>query len=181
MITFKQFLKETLSPNDMDGQFTVGDVKFDNRDGLGATPDNASIIYKGVVVMMTPIKFRALALDADRTKDAGNIEKLMRDGKAIGTPTLYCDFPGDIENPGEIKVMSHEGRARADAFKSINGNILMPVQLHFYGGVRARQLSPEFIKNIQSNGILPERGVSGSTRTIIPDGPYYWNGQTVSV
>ncbi len=181
MRSFKQYLQENLNPNDMDDQFTVGDVKFDNKNGLGSTPDNANVMYKGLVVMMTPSKFRSLALAADRSDDASNIEKLMRDGKAIGTPTLYCDFDGDIEEPGEIKVKGHEGRARSDAFRAINGNIPMPVQLHFYGGIRARMLSKDFIKNIAENGLLPERGVSGITKAIIPDGPYFWNGQTVSV
>jgi hypothetical protein len=181
MLLKELLTEQAASPKNVDGEFTVGKVKFDNRKGLGSTPDNANVEYKGLVAWMTPSKFRQLALAADRSDTAGDLEKMMLSGEAIGTPTLYCDFDGDVEEPGEIKVKSHEGRARSDAFKAINGNIPMPVQLHFYGGIRARMLSEDFIKTLHKQGLLPERGVSGITKTIIPDGPYFWNGQTVSV
>lgn len=179
MLLKELLTEQAASPANVDDQFTVGKVKFDNKDGLGSTPDNANVAYKGLVVWMTPSKFRRLALAGDRKEDADKLEKLMRDGKAIGTPTLYCDFPGDVEDPGQIVVKSHEGRARTDAFKAINGEELMPVQLHFYGGIRARNLSNQFIEHIKDTGLLPERGVPGTTKAIIPDGPYFLNGEKI--
>jgi hypothetical protein len=46
MKTFKQFLAESLpSPNNVDQKFNVGNVAFDNKDGLGATPmDGLSLL-----------------------------------------------------------------------------------------------------------------------------------------
>lgn len=179
MITFKQFLTESNSPTpgNVDGSFNVGDVKFDNERGLGATPMGANILYMGAVAWIKPSTFRKLALKADRGVDAKNIEKLLRDGKAMATPFLIIDVIGEPDAPKKIKVTSHEGRARADAFKAINGDVPMPVQLH-PSGLRARHLSPDFFKWIEENGLVAEKSDSVVALNATE---YFWNGTRVKV
>jgi hypothetical protein len=80
----------------------------------------------------------------------------MRAEKAIAVPWLELDIIGEPNAPKEVKVIGHEGRARADAFKAINGDIYMPVQLH-PAGLRARNLSPEFFAFISKHGLVAER------------------------
>lgn len=177
MITFKQFLFESSpSPGNVDGSFVVGETKFDNQSGLGATPMGANIMYLGAVAWIKPSTFRKLALAADRTDDAKNIEKLLRDGKPMAAPFLIIDVIDEPEAPKKIKVTSHEGRARADAFKAINGDVPIPVQLH-PSGLRARHLSPDFFKWIEENGLVAEKSDSVVALNATE---YFWNGQRVN-
>lgn len=176
MITFKQFLAESMpNPNNVDGAFNVGNVTFDNHNGLGGTPMGANILYRGAVAWIKPSTFRALALASDRTEDAGKLETLMRAEKAIAVPWLELDVIGEPNAPEEVKVIGHEGRARADAFKAINGDIYMPVQLH-PAGLRARNLSPEFFAFISKHGLIAQ----GSKRAVKLNAKmYYWDGSEV--
>lgn len=178
MITFKQFLAESApAPGNMDGAFTVGNVSFDNVRGLGATPNGQNVIYRGAVAWIKPSTFRKLALAADRSSDASKIEDLMRGGKAIAAPWLDIDIIGDASNPEAVKVTGHEGRARADAFRAINGDVPMPVQLQLMG-LRARNLSPEFFDWIEKNGLVAEK----SSTVVQPKATaYYWDGKTIKV
>jgi hypothetical protein len=179
MVTFKQFLAEAetgeATPGNVDGAFKVGAVAFDNENGLGATPNSANVMYKGAVAWIKPSVFRKLALKADRSDTAKDLEQLLRDGKAIAAPWLDIDIIGEPENPEEVKVTGHEGRARADAFKAINGDVPMPVQLQLVG-IRARHLSPEFFKWLEKYGLTAERASAkvkpGATK-------YFWDGKTV--
>lgn len=174
-----KFLPESApTPGNVDDAFTVGDVRFDNHKGLGNTPMGANVLYKGAVAWIKPSKFRMLAVAADRSDTAADLVKLMKDGKSVAVPWLDIDIIGDDpSNPEKVKVTGHEGRARADAFKTINGDVYMPVQLHPIG-LRARHLSPEFFKWIEEHGIVAER----SGHVVKPDAKmYYWNGETVTV
>ena len=178
MITFKQFLTESApSPGNVDGSFTVGGVKFDNEKGLGATPMGANILYMGAVAWIKPSVFRKLAMAADRSEDAKKLEALIRDGKPMAAPFLIIRVHGEPDTPTKVTVQSHEGRARADAFKAINGDVPMPVQLH-PSGLRARHLSPDFFKWIEENGLVAEK----SDSVVALDATeYFWNGTRVKV
>ena len=145
--------------------------------GLGATPMGANIYYMGAVAWIKPSVFRKLALEADRKKDAKNLEQLLRDGKAMAAPFLIIDVHGEPSSPDKIVVKGHEGRARADAFKAINGDVPMPVQLHLIG-LRARDLSPDFFKWIEENGLAAEQSDSIVHLNAIE---YFWNGTRVKV
>lgn len=185
MITFKQFMSEdrareggdTPTPGNVDGSFVVGDVKFDNENGMGATPNSANVGYRGAVVWMKPSVFRSLALAADRSDTSPGMVKKMKAGAAIAVPWLDIDVIGDPKAPTAVKVTGHEGRARADAFKVINGDIPMPVQLQLLG-IRARHLSPEFFKWIEENGLTAEH----SDAKVLPAAKkYFWDYQTIEV
>lgn len=177
MLTFKQFLSESLpSPNNVDQSFNVGNVAFDNKNGLGATPMGGNTEYLGAVAWIKPSVFRQLAHAADRSDTAKELEAMMRKEEAIAAPFLVLDILDEPDDLKEVKVITHEGRARADAFKAINGDVPMPVQLHF-GGLRARHLSPEFFKWIEKHGIVAEK----SSRTVRPNATkYYWMGKEIS-
>lgn len=163
------------SPNNMEDSFSVGDVTFDNHDGMGSTPNGRNVNYIGATVWIKPSTFRKLAIGADRAGDAKNLEELMRAGKPIATPWLILAVDGEPEDPKKIGVIGHEGRARADAFKAINGDVFMPVQLH-PSGLRARHLSPEFFAFIEQHGIQAEQ-----TKTMVKLNAqmYYWQGETI--
>jgi hypothetical protein len=112
----------------------------------------------GAVVWMKPTQFRRLAHAAERGGDARKIEGLLRGGNAMGCPFLDMkEVQNDAGETIAVKVMGHEGRARADAFKAINGtDMLMPVHMFFRGGVRARDLKPELFQFMEEHGITPE-------------------------
>lgn len=177
MIAFKQFLTESNSPTpgNVDGSFTVGGVKFDNEKGLGATPMGANILYMGAVAWIKPSVFRKLAMAADRSEDAKKLEALIRDGKPMAAPFLIIRVHGEPDTPTKVTVQSHEGRARADAFRAINGDVPMPVQLH-PSGLRARNLSEDFFKYLEDNGLVAEQ--SDSTVALHAT-EYFWNGTRV--
>lgn len=182
MTTLKQFLSESPagsvapSPANVDGSFTVGKVNFDNRNGLGATPMGANIAYMGAVAWMKPSVFRKLAIAADRSGTASELEELVESGKPMAAPFLMLRVDGEPEAPENVKVIGHEGRARADVFRNLNGDVPMPVQLH-PSQLRARHLSPEFFEYIDEHGIQAEQ----SEKRVNPEvSIYFWNGQEVT-
>jgi hypothetical protein len=181
MITFKQFLVESApSPRNMDGQFNVANVPFDNENGMGSAPISANIIYRGAVAWMKPSTFRKLALDAERGQDARTIEKKIKAGGAIAAPWLDIDIIGEPNNPEQVVVVGHEGRARSDAFVAINGDVPMPVQLQLIG-IRARHLSPEFFKWIEEHGLQAQRSDRTGDRGVVKPNAtmYYWQDQVI--
>lgn len=164
------------TPANVDHAFKVGRVNFDNKKGLGATPNSGNILYKGAVAWIKPTTFRALALSADRSEDAQKLAELMKREKPIAAPWLDIEVTqkedGSIK---DVRVTGHEGRARSDAFVMINGNIPMPVQLQLRY-IRARDLSQEFFDWIEENGIKAE----DSSRRVFPDATeYFWQGTVV--
>lgn len=165
------------TPHRMDSTFNVANVSFDNNDGMGATPMGGNVIYRGAVAWIRPSIFRRLAADADRSDTAKQLQAEMKAGKAIAAPFLIIDVLGEPDAPENVIVKSHEGRARADAFAAINGDIHMPVQLHPIG-LRARDLSIEFFRWIEQNGMKAER----THLKVLPLAKmYYWQDREVRV
>lgn len=161
----------TATPQNVDTQFTVGKVNFDNKDGLGNTPLGGNVLYRGAVAWIKPSTFRAMATAADRRGDAAHLENLMRNGEAIAAPFVQLDLEFADGKPTSALVVGHEGRARADAFRAINGDIFMPVQLDFYGW-RARDLSHEFFQWLNTHGVTAERS---KTRVPLNAERFFWN------
>lgn len=163
------------TPGNVDGSFTIGKVAFDNEKGLGATPNGQNILYRGAVAFIKPSTFRKLALPADRTETGSSIIEKINNGNAIAVPWLDIDVIGDPSNPTEVVVVGHEGRARTDAFKALNGDAYMPVQLQLRG-IRAHHLSTEFFDWIEENGLTAEQ----STVKVKPAAEkYFWNGEKI--
>lgn len=185
--TYKElaFNMPTASPKEMDGSFTVGRVAFDNQSGLGNTSRGGNVLYEGAVAWIRPTVFRRLATRSDRSDTFDKMLPLVERGQAIAAPFLVLRLP-DFEQTQQLKaedvqgiepyVMSHEGRARSDVFKALNGDVPMPVQLFFHG-FRARHLCEELFDAVEE-GILNE----AKTLRIPPRSTcYYWQGRLLRV
>lgn len=192
MITFKQFLEaadgreiyakkiegaQPWTPALSEGNYTVGDITFSAKDGLGSVPNNQSVNYMGFVALCKPSVFLRLALDhADqRHETAADIKRLIGDGFAVGIPWLVVDTRDLEDDKGPAKIKGHEGRARMLAIKSINGDDPIPIHCFFTGGTRAHHLTPEIIRDLQK-----EIKVEGGTHEIPhPFQAVYFNGKSV--
>lgn len=159
--SFKQFLLEDeiyakkigavsdFTPELAEDNYKVGKVTFSAKDGLGAVPFNQSVYYHGFVAMIKPSTFQALALPDDAGKRASKIVDLVRDGYALGIPFLQVDFKQVDEETGPAMVTGHEGRARIEACKMINGDKPVPVHIFLMGGLRSRHLTSELIAAVK--------------------------------
>lgn len=121
---------------------------IDNTSGAGATPYNADVDYFGMRTQMSPSMFLQLALPLDQPTSADGLTQHLQNGGKIASPMLFVTIPeewehGDFSSPAQIK--GHEGRNRMIAYRRIYGNI--PVEVHFIlnKGLRARDLTPEWV------------------------------------
>lgn len=153
----RTLLESSPSPRNSEGRFNVGNVTFDNEKGLGATPNNANVRYMGAVAWMTPGTFRKLAAYADRSDTAKELGQQLKDGKSIGCPFLQLEVEREGSEIKSVRVVGHEGRARADAVAAANGGEhTIPVHL-FPVHLRARDLTQAFWDHVNTVGIIPER------------------------
>jgi hypothetical protein len=173
---------ENLSPPDarnIDHRFKVGKVAFDEEKGLGSTPYNQDVIYKGFVAEMKPSSFLKLVPREDRTADANNLETLIRQHAPLASPFLCIkvNMKKYLEGSSlEVKITSHEGRARTWAFDKLNGNVPMPVHFILMDELRAKNLSEEFFKDFRKIGLM---GEGEKTPTSINFGRIFWQGKEV--
>ena len=171
MKTFKQFLFEEeqkiyaklwdaesikslskLNGNNTESAAMVGKVIFDQVNGLGATPNNQNIMYRGFVGMMKPNDFLSFAASADRSEDAASITKLIEQGYGIGSPFLILDIERDkSEKITGMKIKGHEGRARCVALTKLQPSIDIPVHFLLYGETRARHVDKQMISLLNTS------------------------------
>lgn len=141
-----------VSATNVDAQFQVKGISFDNQDGIGAVPYNAEIKYRGFVAEILPSDFLKLASQADRDKTAAEMAQIISSGQSIGSPFLEIEIAN-----GEPKVVGHEGRGRMRAIMRLHGDT--PIPVHFFlRAQRAKDVTPELLKDIRSNGIIPQDG-----------------------
>lgn len=135
---------------------------IDNKNGWGAVPFNSDVDYFGLRVKMKPSTFLDLALPLEE-QDRTSVEAIythLKQGGSVGSPFLEISIPDEwIEdenfyNPAQVK--GHEGRNRMYALQKYQGDIPVEVHLIPRGGLRARHLTPEIVKELQ-NGMLKER------------------------
>jgi hypothetical protein len=143
-----------LSGGTLETAAKVGSVIFDQVKGLGATPNNQNIVYRGFVAMMYPKDFASFAATADRSEDAQQIAKLIKEGYGVGSPFLILDVDRSATKP--TKVVGHEGRARCVALNNLQPNVLIPVHCMLYGETRARHIDDQMISRLNSS-ITAER------------------------
>ena len=125
----------------------LGTVTIDNRDGLGAVPNNKNVGYLGFTVHMKPSDFLNLNPERGEDKGIGQVEKHIRSGGSIGSPFLSVDWDtddksGDLSSSGNWRVTGHEGRARMLALHNMQPDVAVPVHVFPSGGIRARHLGP---------------------------------------
>jgi hypothetical protein len=189
--TFRQFLTErygdplpqaewkALSPptaKNYDTAFRIGLIAFDQRRGLGQTPNNQEVDYLGFAMELYPQEFLGLAHHADRSESAAELERQALDRVPFGSPMLYVKVDMDsFEKGGRLnaKVTGHEGRARTWAFRMAEGDEYLPVHVILRDGLRARDLSPKFFETLKAEGIVPEAG--GRPRKLRV-GRVFWKG-----
>lgn len=131
-------------------------VVFDNVHGIGAIPDNRSVLYRGFLAQMSPGRFLDLAESypaGARTRDAERIKQNIKDGYGIGCPTLYLNVDAYMENQStetQARVTGHEGRARSLALRAL-GVDLFYVQVHLLGWRAKHIVNPrDFIDYLQA-------------------------------
>jgi len=136
----------------------MNEHKIDNRNGIGAVPFNQDVDYFGLRVKMLPSVFLKLAAPLE-TEPSKELEKYIADGGAIGAPFLSISIPaawddGDFSSPATVR--NHEGRNRMTFIQKLEGDV--PVEVHIFpnGGYRARDLTQDFVKNI-NNGLIAEK------------------------
>jgi hypothetical protein len=168
MQTFKQFLLEreiyadkiadapAWSPESAEEHYRIGDITFSATAGLGSVPNNANVWYVGFVAFMKPSVFLRLALDdrGHQEPTSRELEKLAKEGYAIGIPFLIIQFdPDGNELP---RVIGHEGRGRMRMVQRVLGDVPIPVHFFLSGGMRSRHLTPEHADEVKL-GIYAER------------------------
>jgi len=149
----RELLQEYITKSPLD------EVTIDNKNGWGSVPLNQDVDYFGLRTQMKPSVFLALAVPLGQDHST-KIEQHIASGGAIGAPFLYITVPeewdnGDFSKPA--KVSGHEGRNRMSIVKKLEGDAPVEVHLFLRGGLRARDLTPEFIKHINA-GLIHEGG-----------------------
>ena len=152
-------------PDNFEDRYRVGNVYFDNHNGMGAVPDNRNVVYKGFVSMLTPKEFLQLAADhnGQREESASDFKQTLSEGYPIGAPFLEIILE-DIEDGGFATIMGHEGRARMLALNSfaregkmgLHESSRFPVHFFLRDGLRSRHITDEMIKSMKDYGIIPE-------------------------
>lgn len=141
---------ENNGPNlaNTESQSQIGKIRFDQEQGLGSTPNNQNVNYKGFTAMMKPSKFNRLAreLHNPREESVKYIREHIEKGGAIGSPFLYVDRESR-------RVTGHEGRHRMRAIQEVQGDIPIPVHIFGANGAQARDFSKEDIQNMKKHMI----------------------------
>jgi hypothetical protein len=146
-------------------------VVIDNRNGLGAVPNNSNIDYLGLPVMMKPSTFLKLAGGGVTVNDDSYVKQHIARNLPIGAPFLIIKIPnewldGDFSKPATVR--NHEGRHRMVSINQIYGDI--PVEVHLtFGSLRARDISPEIQAQLNKE-LIPQ---SFGDHTAILRGPFF--------
>lgn len=140
----------------------ITEVRIDNKNGAGATPNNEEIDYLGIRVAMKPSIFLKLAAPMD-SESVDRLVDYVKNGGAIASPFLRVSIPEnwkdeDFSSPAAI--YSHEGRHRMIAIQKIDGDVPIEVHIIFANGLRAKNIRPEWI-NQMNNHMLSELQNSG--------------------
>lgn len=144
------------APEHAEAHYTVGDVTFSATDGLGSVPSNANVWYEGFVALMKPSTFLQLALSDDGLQEPTSVEleKLVKEGYAVGIPFLSIMFdPDGNELP---RITGHEGRGRMRMLRRVLGDRPVPVHFLLCDGMRSRHLTPEMTDEVKQ-GVFAER------------------------
>lgn len=150
----------------------VLEYKVDNVEGLGSVPYNQNVDYFGLRVLMKPSTFLNLALPLNEPRSVEYIMQHLKDGGALGAPFLDVKIPADWEEDDftqPASISGHEGRNRMLAIQKLEGDDPVEVHLLLKNGWRARNLTPDMIKEMQ-NGMMNQsrnRYVTGPLFSVI--------------
>jgi len=144
MLSFKKYVE---------GFSALHEVTIDNRNGMGAVPNNQEIDYFGLRVQMKPSIFLKLAAKTS-SRASDEMKDYIRDGGAIGAPFLILDIPEGMNDAPT--VIGHEGRHRMMAVKEVEGD--KPLEVHIFpqGAVcRTKHINKD-IEKYMRNGAYKE-------------------------
>lgn len=165
----------------VDDRYKVGKVAFDNKDGMGAVPNNQEIKYFGFAMTITPSEFLELAAQGYRGDAAAKIAEHIKDRIPIGAPFLQFRYNEKEFGQGEplrVEVVGHEGRARMTAIRMVNGDTeRIPVHVMPRGETRARHLDEKFFSALRKIGMVPEKTYKDPKHVNI--GRIFWMGKTI--
>jgi len=152
----------------------VAEAVIDNKDGMGATPNNANVDYLGLRVMMKPSVFLSLAAPLTHKHDRyDDLKQKIANGEPIGSPFLSLRIPNGWEN-GDLSspaiVVGHEGRHRMSSILETEGDV--PHEVHIFLGswYRRRHITDEMIAAINKY-LVPEE--FRSTQRYVKRGPFF--------
>lgn len=150
----------------------LSEYKVDNVEGLGSVPYNQNVDYFGLRVLMKPSTFLNLALPLNEPRSVEYIMQHLKNGGALGAPFLEVKIPADWEEDDftqPASIFGHEGRNRMLAIQKLEGDDPVEVHLLLKNGWRARNLTPDMIKEMQ-NGMMNQsrnRYVTGPLFSVI--------------
>jgi putative chitinase len=147
----------------------LSEYNVDNKNGLGAVPDNDKIDYFGLRVKMKPSIFLKLALPLDKDASVDYIKNHIEKGGSLGSPFLDISVPGEYEDGDYTKpatVAGHEGRNRMKAILQTEGDDPVEVHLFFKHGLRARDITPDMKSSLRS-------GLINQKKTQLITGPIF--------
>lgn len=130
----------------------IKEYSVDNKDGLGAVPNNANVDYFGLQVLMKPSTFLSLAKTLHSPRNSVDyIRNHLKRGGKLGSPYLDVDIPLEWEHndfSSNASITGHEGRHRMLAVLQEEGD--KPVEVHIFPrrGMRARHITSEMIKQL---------------------------------
>jgi len=121
-------------------QSNPNDIMWDSLNGIGSTPNNQNVDYKGWREFMSPSEFRQLALPGVSNEPTANFAiQAVKQGKKFGQPMLYLEW---LENENSWIVTSHEGRSRSIAFEKLFPG--SPMEVHIISSpMRGANVTPE--------------------------------------
>jgi len=136
----------------------INELNVDNRQGWGATPNNAEVDYLGLRVMMKPSVFLKLAAPLREPTSKDKIKKHLEAGGSVAAPWLEVVIPpewekGIFDMPAHIH--GHEGRNRMMAATELEGDLPVETHLILMHGMRNRHLTPQIIQQLNTK-IYPQ-------------------------
>lgn len=139
---------------ELDQARALKEVRIDNEEGWGSVPYNKDVDYFGLRVLMRPSTFLRLARPLSEPVSRDDIAQHIQGGGSIGAPFLDINVPPEWDDgrfeDASARVVGHEGRNRMMAIQQVEGD--EPVEVHLFpkGGLRRRDLTPEFIDAMNS-------------------------------
>lgn len=137
--------------------FAVGDLVFDNDEGVGAVPNLAEIFWKGALVGMTPRMFHRLTPPLSEDERPKTNAFLDTNERPLGTPYLMVKLDTKTD---ALSVHGHEGRHRMSWIaRSFGPDFEIPVGLFVledHYNLKARETETSIIARI-AEGVRREK------------------------
>lgn len=130
-------------------------VHYDQDNGLGQTPYNANIDYRGFKCWMYPQMFLRLAkrifIDPQDPSYLF-LKAAIKRGKPIGSPFFEATWN---ESQPVWEIDSHEGRHRMQAIHDLWPNEMVEVHIFPRGGLRGKDITPQLAQSFM-RGVFAE-------------------------